>query len=112
LHGSGLIRLPVVRHVVGQRVVRVGRRQQCLNAEQHGANLQRGRPLVLEDVEADAAQLVDVGVVNARQEAHLGRRHGVVGRQEQLQLEDAIWSTTAPVSISPSVTSLHLNVLS
>lgn len=40
--------------------------------EQHGADLQRGAPLVLQDIQADAAQLVHVGVVDFGQEAHLG----------------------------------------
>jgi hypothetical protein len=45
--------------------------------------------LTLEDVEADAAQSVDVGVVDLGEEAHLGRGHGVVVGKEQLELEDA-----------------------
>lgn len=57
--------------------------------QQHRADLQRRRPLVLEDVEADAPELVDVGVVDLGQEAHLGRRHGVVLGQEELELEGA-----------------------
>lgn len=49
--------------------------------EQHCADLQRGAPLVLQDVQADAAQLVDVGVVDLGEEAHLqaGQRCGSAG---------------------------------
>ncbi len=39
--------------------------------EKDGSDLQRGTPLVLEDVQADAAQLVDVWVVDLREEPDL-----------------------------------------
>jgi hypothetical protein len=39
--------------------------------QQHGADLQGRAPLVLEDVQADAAQLVNIGVVDLGQETHL-----------------------------------------
>lgn len=42
-----------------------------------------------QDVEADATELVDIGVENLGEEADLGWRHGVVVREEQLQLECA-----------------------
>lgn len=87
--GLGLVDLPQLGHVVGQGVVGVGGRQQRLDGQQHGADLQRGAPLVLEDVQADAAQPVDVRVVDLGDEAHLGRGHGVVLGQEQLQFEEA-----------------------
>lgn len=48
-----------------------------------------GVRLTLEDVEADATQLVDVGVVDLGKEADLGRGHGVVIREEEFELEDA-----------------------
>jgi hypothetical protein len=48
-----------------------------------------GRGRTFEHVEADAAEPVDVGVVDLGQEAHLGGRHGVVFRQEELELEGA-----------------------
>lgn len=44
--------------------------------------------LTLEDVEANAAQPVDVGMVDLGEEADLGRSHGVVVWQEELELED------------------------
>jgi hypothetical protein len=43
----------------------------------------------LQDIKADAAQPVDVWVVDFGEEADLGRSHGVVVGEEQLQLEDA-----------------------
>ena len=45
-----------------------------LDGEQDGADLQGGAPLILEDIQADPAQLVDVRVVDAGDEADLDRR--------------------------------------
>eukprot|EP01006_Ploeotia_vitrea_P044530 TRINITY_DN66836_c1_g1_i2.p1 TRINITY_DN66836_c1_g1~~TRINITY_DN66836_c1_g1_i2.p1 ORF type:complete len:150 (+),score=17.12 TRINITY_DN66836_c1_g1_i2:40-489(+) len=87
LDGTSLVRLPVVGDLVVERVVRVGRLQQELDGEADLVDLQRRRPLVLEDVQADAAELVDVGVVDLGQEAHLGRHHWVVVAQIQLEFE-------------------------
>ena len=42
-----------------------------LNAEQDGADLQRWAPLVLQDVKANAAEPVNVGVVNLCDKANL-----------------------------------------
>ena len=39
--------------------------------EKDGSNLQRGAPLVLEDIQANAAQLVDIWVVDLCEEADL-----------------------------------------
>lgn len=66
---------------------RVGRREEGLDREEDGADLEGRGPLVLEDVEADAAQLVDVGVVDLGQEAHFRGRHWVVVWEEELELE-------------------------
>lgn len=56
--GGLLVLLPRLRNVVGERVVGVRRREERLDREQDRADLERGRPLVLENVEADAAELV------------------------------------------------------
>ena len=53
-----------VRNLRHQRVVGVGVGQQRADREQDLGDRQRGAPLVLEDVEADAALAVDVGVVD------------------------------------------------
>lgn len=45
--------------------------QEGLDGEENCADLERGRPLVLENVKADAPQLVDVRVVHTRQEPYL-----------------------------------------
>ena len=47
--------------------------------------------LTLQDVQTDSAKAVDVGVVYLGKEADLGRGHGIVVRQEELELEDSTW---------------------
>jgi hypothetical protein len=41
-----------------------------------------------QDIEADTAELVNVGVVDLGQEADLGGGHGVLLGQKQFQLKD------------------------
>jgi hypothetical protein len=72
IDGALLVGLPVLGNIVGEGIVGVGGAEQGLNAQQNRANLKRGAPLVLENVEADPAEPVDVGVVDPRQESHLG----------------------------------------
>lgn len=43
----------------------------------------------LQDIQTDTAQLIDVRVEDLGEEANLGRSHGVVVGEEQLELEDA-----------------------
>jgi hypothetical protein len=42
----------------------------------------------LQNIEADAPQLVNVGVEYLGEKTDLGRRHRVIVREEQLELED------------------------
>ena len=53
--------------------------EEALDGEQDGADVVGRGPLVLEDVEADVAVGVDVGVEARRVEPHLGRLVGVLG---------------------------------
>lgn len=46
-------------------------------------------PHTLQHIQADATQLVDVGVEDLGQEADLGRDHGVVVGEKELELEGA-----------------------
>ena len=55
LDGAVFVVLPVISHRLVKRVVHVGGRHQGLDREQHGFDLEGGRPLVLQDVEADSA---------------------------------------------------------
>jgi hypothetical protein len=41
-----------------------------------------------EDIETDAAQLINVRMVNLREESDLRWSHGVVVREEEFELED------------------------
>lgn len=50
--------------------------------------------LTLEYVQADPTELINVGVVDLGQEANLGRNHGVIICEEQLELEDAAYDIT------------------
>jgi hypothetical protein len=45
----------------------------------------------LQDIQADSAETVNVGVVDLGEEADFGRCHGIVVGQEQFQLEDTTW---------------------
>lgn len=63
-----------------------------------------GTPLVSEDIETDAAVGVDVGMVDARGEVHLGRLERVVGGEVNRQEEDTsgVWGVTLIASVSVS----------
>jgi hypothetical protein len=67
----------------------VGQATSCLilSAGTHGGH--DGGRLTLENVETNATQSVDVGVVDLGEEADLGRGHGVVVWEEELELKHA-----------------------
>merc|ERR1719322_219590 len=71
----------------GERVIRVGSRQESLDGEENCSDLKCWTPLVLEDVQADPTQLVNVRVVDPGDEPHLGCRHGIVLREKEFQFE-------------------------
>merc|ERR1719482_2476193 len=85
-----LICFPMIRYVVRERVVRIRRAQQRLDAQQYRPDLQGWAPLVLQDIQTDAAEPVNVRMVNFSQEPNLRRRHGILLGQEELQLKDAV----------------------
>jgi hypothetical protein len=107
LDGSLLVLLPVVSDLLVQGVVQVWQRHQGLDGEQHGSNLQSWRPLVLQDVQADSAELVDVGVVDLRSEEHLWWDHWVLLWQEELAVKETalVWGLgrTSNLDIEMSV---------
>jgi len=49
-----------------------------LDGEEDGSDLKGGRPIALENIETDAAELVNIGVVNLGQESDLRRCHRVI----------------------------------
>ena len=69
----------------------VGLSEQTLQAQQHSANIVDGAPLVFEDIKADSAAEVDVGVVDGRLEEDRGRGIGISGAELHAELEDEIF---------------------
>lgn len=59
--------------------------QQALDGQQDGAHVIQRRPLLLQDVEADVALSVHVGVVTGREEAHRGCGVGISAGELQGQ---------------------------
>ena len=79
--------LPLLGHGLVERIFWVGSTEQSLDTEQDCADLESRRPVVLQNVQADATQPVDVGVIDASQEAYPRWAHGVVVGQEELEVE-------------------------
>jgi len=92
-NSSRLILNPLLRNIRGKRVVGIWGSEQGLDGEEDGADLESGGPVALEHIQTDAAELVDVGVVDLGQEADLWWGHGVVVWEKELELEYAsfIW---------------------
>ncbi len=63
--------------------------QQKLNRETDFIYLKRGTPFILQNVEANSAQPVNVGVVDFGQEANFRGDHGIILWQVKLQLKNA-----------------------
>ena len=87
-----------VRDLRHERIIGVGIGQERADREQHLGDGECGRPLVLEDVQANRAIAVDVSMVNFRCERNLGRLEGIVGREMDVKEKDTsavrrvIWS--------------------
>lgn len=109
-----MVSLPGIGDLLIQRIIQVGQGHQGLNGEQDRSDLKRRRPLVLQDVEADSAELVDVRVVDLRSEENLWWDHGVLVWQEELAVEDAalIWSLTWASDLDEEVSGVVLVGLS
>lgn len=58
-----------------------------------------GERLTFQHVKADAAELVDIWVVDLGEEANLGGRHRVVIGEEEFEVKDTSWG--ALVRIRP-----------
>lgn len=61
--------------------------EQALQRQEHRTDVQDSTPLVLENVQTDAALHVDIGVVDGGGEANLRRHIRVAGREVEAQLE-------------------------
>jgi len=77
-----------------ERVIRIRVRKERTNRQQNLTNGQSRRPVVLQDVQTDAATGVDVAVINFGSEANLGWLERVIRRELNLQIEHAVlvWS--------------------
>jgi hypothetical protein len=90
----GFVFFPMRGNVSGKRIVGIRRRKQSLDGQKHSANLKRRRPLVSQNIKANAAKLVHIRVIDLCEKANLGRRHWVLARQEQLQFENTACERT------------------
>lgn len=70
-----------ISNVRNQRIVRVWIRQEGADRKKNLCNGQSRRPLVLQNVKADAARPTNVTVVDLGYKLYLGRRKGVVYRE-------------------------------
>jgi len=71
----------------------VGFSQEGLQTEQDGLDVVCGRPLVLENIQADAAGEVDIGMVDGSSEEHGWRCIWIVRGElkAELECETRIW---------------------
>ena len=81
----GSIRLEQLGNVRNQRIVRIGVRQQRANTQQNFTDRQCWTPLVLENIETNAAVRVDVTVVDACGKVNFGRLQSHCGRAQQIR---------------------------
>ena len=84
------VRLVNVGDLRHEGIIGVGVAQQRADRKEDLRDRERGRPLVLKDVQADGAVAVDVGVVNFGGESDLRGLEGVVGRELNVQEEHAL----------------------
>ena len=85
-----LVLLVDVGDLGDEGIVRVGIRQQWADREENLGDGERGRPLVLENIQADGPVAVDVHVVDFRREGDLGGLEGVVGWEVYVQEEHTL----------------------
>lgn len=57
-------------------IIRVGITQQGAYRQQYLGNGERRRPLLFQDIQANASVSVDIGMINLSLEVHLGRQRG------------------------------------
>jgi hypothetical protein len=85
---SGPVCLEELRNVGDKRVIGVGIRQEGADTQQDLTDRKGRTPLVLENVEANAAIRINVAVINACGEVYLGRLEGIVSREVNVEEED------------------------
>ena len=84
----GAVSLVDVSDLGHERVIRVSVSQQGADGEEHLRDGERGRPLILQDVQANGTVRVDIGVVDSSCEVNLGRLEGVIGGEVDVEEVD------------------------
>ena len=93
----GIVLIPVVLVQISdfghERVVRVGIGEEGADREKHFRDGEGGRPLVLEDVEANATVRINVAVVDSGRKCTLGWLKWVVSWEANVDKEDTacVW---------------------
>jgi len=87
---SILVRLEKVGDLGHERIIGVGVGQQGADGEEYLGDGKSGGPLILEDVEADGTVAVNIAVVDFRSESNLGRLEWVIGREVDIEEENAL----------------------
>jgi len=109
LDSSVLVLLPALGDIVGKWIVGVRCAEECLDGEEDGADLEGGRPVALENIQADATESVDVWVVDLSEEADFSGSHRVIVWKKELKLEGAVlirrlaWAVYKHVKVSQVV---------
>lgn len=83
-----LILLPALGDICSERVIRVRSTEEGLDRQEDSSDLKSGRPVILEDIEANTTKLIDVWVENLGQESNLGRSHWIIVGEEELEAEN------------------------
>lgn len=76
-----------------QRIVGVGVSQQGANRQQHFGDSKSGRPLVLQNIQTDAAGVVNIAMVNLSNKLNFGCLKRVVGGEMNIEHEHSsgVW---------------------
>ena len=81
--------LVFVCHLGPQRVIGIRVGQERQDGQKHLRNSQGRTPLILEDIQANHAILVDIRMIDARREIDLGGLKGIVSGEVDGEAEDA-----------------------
>ena len=96
LDGTVLISLPMVSDWFVKWVIYIWGGHQSLNWKQDSLDLESWRPLVLEDIKTDTAELVNIWVVDLGSEEDLWWDHWVLLWQVKLKFEQSsfVWAVS------------------
>ena len=110
VNGSLLIGFPEISNFLIKWIIQVWKGHQSLDGEKNGSNLKCWGPLVLENIQADSAKLVDIWVVDLGSEQDLWWDHWVFVWQEKFTVKDSslIWSFTWTSDLDKEMSSVFL----